>query len=122
MVSARSSLEAVEMLPKAMREWIESLAPVGRVVDIEIHRNVFGCDSYDGNRLHVPSDYLKLKVTIPPLEHCCTFTQYQGEWVKADENTDISCTIKHETVVQKKELNDNDAFDLMDSIRDELWK
>jgi hypothetical protein len=34
----------------------------------------------------------------------------------------IVYTPDFETKVQKQELNDNDAFDLMDSIRDELWK
>lgn len=117
-----SALEAVKVLPTAMREWIESLAPIGTVVDIEVSRGCVDVESYGGSRIHVPINYLRLKVTIPPLEHCCMFVEHNGQWMKSDENTDIVHTGKHETVVEKQELNDSDAFDLMDSIRDELWK
>lgn len=116
------SLKAIEVLPTVMREWIESLAPVGKVIDIEVSRDHWGYESNGGYRYTIPTNYLRLKVTIPPLEHCCMFMQYQGQWVRADGNTDIVYTGKHETIVEKEELNDNDAFDLMDSIRSELWK
>ena len=35
---------------------------------------------------------------------------------------EICYTSSYETVVEKKEMDDRDAFDLMDSIREELWK
>ena len=46
------------------------------------------------------------------------------EWKLLPSTTYINCDyiVKYEAIVGKEELSDNDAFDLMDSIRDELWK
>lgn len=120
-MSVRSILRP-DLWPKVMYDWIENLGNVEDIKDVEVIRDHLGYVSDGGYKLYTSNNCLKLKVTIPPLEHCCTFVQYQGEWMRVDENTDISCAIKHETVAQKQELSDVDAFDLMDSIRDELWK
>ena len=105
-----------------MSEWIESLGPVEDIKDIEVVGDCVALESDGGYRINVPSDCLKLKITIPPIEYCCTFVQCNGGWMRVNEYGDISYTGKNETKVEKEELNDNDAFDLMDSIRDELWK
>lgn len=120
-MSVRSILKP-DLWPKVMHEWIESLGNVEDIKAVEVFRDCADVTSYGGSRIHAPTGYVKLKVTIPPLEHCCTFVQFRGEWMKADENTDIVYTSKYETKIEKQELSDKDAFDLMDSIRDELWK
>jgi len=112
----------LRVLPQFMQEWIESLGLVKDIQDLSVEREAVPYVSYGERKSFVSTNYLDVKVIIPPLEHCCRFVQFKGEWMKAGENTDIAYTGKHETVVENKELDDNDAFDLMDSIRDELWK
>jgi len=122
MAVGRSIIETIEMLPSVMQEWIKSLVPIGECADIEIRRDCNTFVSYRGYRVNLPSSCLQLKVTIPPIEHHCMFVECNGGWMRVDEYGEIVYTGKNETKVEEQELNDNDAFDLMDSIRDELWK
>ena len=117
-----SILDTVEILPKNMGDWIESLGPVEDIKDIEVIRDCAYYESDGGYRVCIPSDCLKVKVIIPPLEHCCIFVQCNGGLMRVGEYGHIVHDVRRKTVVEKQELNDNDAFDLMDSIRDELWK
>jgi len=131
MAAVRSHTFNLEVWPKFIRDWIEGLGPLGDIIDIEVSRDCVAYISDGGFRKAIPNGYFKVKVTIPSLEHCCTFVKYNGEWTIADENADIvypsrdenidiSYASSYETVVEKQELTDNDAFDLMDSIREEI--
>jgi|SRR5712672_191100 len=83
----------------------------GVLVDVSVHVNISGAYEVKKQQfLQYPSGkWYKFKGWI-----------YGGESVFPVTDWQISYASSYETVVEKQELTDSDAFDLMDSIREEI--
>lgn len=126
-----------ECCPQALKDWIEQdlgwKAQDIREIEVEFQKLEGKYQKY--------GSLIKASVTREYLGVCENkshqFLQFpNGDWHKFKgwmhgygndsvfpvTDWQIAYTPDFETKVQKQELDDNDAFDLMDSIRGELWK
>ncbi len=129
--------EFINQCPKPLRDWIEQDLKweINNIKEFIIEWQAFSSED----------DYAKFKhgslvdVSVTGwIEGAYEIRKHQflqlpnGEWQKHKGWVQVGdftlpvvdWDISHdpEIIPEKKEMNDNDAFDLMDSIRDELWK
>lgn len=132
----------IDQYPSVIRDWIEQDLGwnIQDVKDIMIDHQMMTIGPYD--RKYTCLGYMDVSISVKTADgyevRKHRFLQLpNGEWSKRKEwlwiggkdgnflpvaDSQISYISGYETKAEKQEMNDRDAFNLMDSIREDLWK